>query len=153
MGSSPIYLACLILVAMDKCWRIRCCALLCCLHIFTENLMIWYFKNHIYAFDFSLYLTLLWALDIILIASCMTILSGMRKKLIIFGSSVVVVMQLVFLQYPYINEFISSTLISQAYFIFIECFILISAMKADSIRDIFRSTSIVFLLISVHLIY
>lgn len=153
MGSSPVYLMCLVLVCFDKCWRTRCCALFCSLHIIIENIIGWYFSQHIYYFDFSFYLTILWGMDILLITTCMAILSGIRKKLIMFIGAALIVMQLIFLQYPYLNEYISSILISQAYFIFIESFILLSAIKIDSIKEIFRSTSIVFLLISVHLLY
>lgn len=152
ISSSVYYIAALLIVATDRCSKVKICAILCIIHIISENIISTFFKNNIILFDLGLYLNLLWCLDILLVITCMTILSGVKKKLVVLFCGLVVLSQIVFLQYPFLNSYIATTLIDQGYFLFIESFILITAIHFNTIESIIKSSTIVFLIIYVHLL-
>ncbi len=152
ISSSPYYIVALLVICMDKCNRVKICSILCIFHIILENLLSLFFQKNIFLYDLGLYLNLLWAMDVLLVIACMLLLSGIRKKLIIFFCGIVSLSQMIFIQYPFLNDYISSLLINQGYFLFIESFILISAINFDTVKSILKSSTIVFLIIYVHLL-
>lgn len=153
MGSSIIYLFCLCIILTDKDNRTKACAFLCSMHIVLENCLNYYLDNNILLFELGLYLTLLWSMDLMLVLICMMILSGLKKKMLSFICGFIVVLQIIFVQYPQINDYVSYILITQGYYTFIETFILLSSFKTETIKDIIKTTILSFSLIAVHIIY
>lgn len=144
---SGFYLICFLLLLSSKEAGIRYLSVLCTLHIALENAFyFWMSKNPNY-FDWSLYLTGCWFLDIALLFCCAFLLQGWKKRLTLATCIPILFSQMLCLQYPYVIPWLFGFAVESAYPSMMEMLILCSSFKDRTIKESIRTSLIIGLLV------
>ena len=116
-------------------------------HILSENGLYWWFSEHIQYFDWNLYLTGCWFLDIGLLFASACVLQGWRKKLTLAVSVPVLFSQMMALQYPEVLPEMLNFVTGSSYPTMMEIVILCASFKDSTIVEWLKTASVISLLV------
>lgn len=152
MISSIFFLICFVTLLTKEDKGVRLMSLMCMGHIFIENGMFFYFLYHPMQFDISLYFTMCWALDSILLFLVGCVLTGAGKKATAALALPFFLCQVFILQYPSVFPDLFNFALNSSYTTFIESFIFVSALKDTSIKEWIQTSIILFCVVAVHIV-
>lgn len=152
MVSSIFFLICFVTLLTKEDKGIRLMSCLCMSHILIENAMFFFFLYNPVYFDLSMYLSLCWALDTILLFLVGCVLTGAGKKLTAAVALPFFLCQVFILQYPSVFPDLFNFALNSSYTTFMESFIFVSALKDTSIKEWIQTSIIVFCVIAVHIV-
>lgn len=121
-------------------------------HLALENIMLLFFTRHPWLFDFYLYLTAGFILDITLMFSSACVMVGLKRKLYFAMSIPLIACQMILLQAPFMSELLFSFTFNDAYLYFMEVFILCARLRQHTRLDYIRTTIILACICAVHLV-
>ena len=116
-------------------------------HILSENGLYWWFTQHIQYFDWNLYLTGCWFLDIGLLFASACVLQGWMKKLTLAVSVPVLFSQMMALQYPEVLPQVFDFVTGSSYPTMMEMVILCASFKDTTITEWLKTAAVISLLV------
>lgn len=149
---SALYFLCfaVLLFHIDK--GIRVMSAIGIAHILSENGLYWWFSQHIQYFDWNLYLTGCWFLDIGLLFTSACVLQGWRKKLTLAVAVPILFSQMTALQYPDILPQIFNFVTGSSYPTMMEVVILCASLKDTTIVEWLKTSAVISLLVAARFI-
>ncbi|UYL84825.1 hypothetical protein pEaSNUABM55_00027 [Erwinia phage pEa_SNUABM_55] len=143
MIASALYFVCFVVLLFHTDKGIRIMSVFGMIHILSENGLYWWFSEHIQYFDWNLYLTGCWFLDIGLLFSSACVLQGWRKKLTLAVSVPVLFSQMLALQYPNVLPDIFGFVVESSYPTMMEMVILCASFKDSTIKEWLKTCVII----------
>lgn len=144
---SAMYLLCFAVLLFNTDRGIRVMSYFGITHILLENGFYWWFTQHIQYFDWNLYLTGCWFLDISLLFASACVLQGWRKKLTLAVSVPILFSQMLALQYPAVFLQVFDFAMGSSYPTMMEAIILCASFKDTTISEWLKTVSVLSLLI------
>lgn len=132
---SALYFVCFAVMLFHSETRVRIMSVFGIIHILAENGLYWWFTEHIQYFDWTLYFTGCWFLDIGLLFASACVLQGWRKKLTLAVSVPVLFSQMIALQFPFIIPQIFGFVAESSYPTMMEMVILCASFKDNTIKE------------------
>lgn len=142
MISSVFYFLCFLILFFDENKGIKAMAIFGMAYICLENGLYWFFYQHDYLFDFTLYLLLCWFLEILFIFLSACFLEGWKKKLTLSLSLPLLFCQIIVMQYPYLIPQVLNFVITSSYQTSMEIYILCSSFKDTTIKEWIKTSTV-----------
>lgn len=147
-----IYGLCFLVLASRKEVGARAMAGLCLAYLICENIILYTF-NSIQFFDLTLYFTICWTLDSILLFVAGMIVRGLRQTLMLVLALPLLLAQVFVIQYPALfPDWLYVFAIQEAHKYFIEVFIFIYSWRDNTVPEWLRTGTVLTLVVSAHLI-
>lgn len=147
MISSVFYFLCFIILLCHSDKGIRIMSVFGMVHIFLENILLWWFSSNTQFFDLSLYLNFCWFLDISFIFGAACILSGWKKKLTLSVAVPILFCQIISMQFPFIIPGLLDFVINSSYQTWMEIIILCANFKDTTIKEWIKTAIVISLLV------
>ena len=144
---SAMYFVCFAVLLFNTDRGIRVMSAFGITHILCENGLYWWFSEHIQYYDWNLYLTGCWFLDIGLLFSSACVLQGWRKKLTLAVSVPVLFSQMIALQYPAVLPQVFGFVAESSYPTLMEMVILCATFKDSTIVEWLKTVTVIGLLV------
>ena len=152
MISSVFYFLCFIVLLFHSDKGIRVMSMLGMTHIFSENMLLWWFSSNTQFFDLSLYLTLCWFIDIAFVFVAACVLSGWKKKVTLSITIPILFCQIISMQFPLLLPGLLDFVISSSYQTWMEVIILCANFKDATVKEWIKTSSVISLLIIARII-
>jgi len=125
---------------------------LCLVYLATENILFWFFCGS-YFFDITLYFSLTWALDSILLFFVGCSARGWRQITVVSFAIPLMLVQVFAIQYPDLfPDWLYTFSVQDAHQYFIEVFIFIYSWKDNKVTEWLRTGSVLSFIIAAHLV-
>lgn len=147
MISSVFYFLCFIILLFHSDKGIRIMSVFGMVHIFLENILLWWFSSNTQFFDLSLYLNFCWFLDISFIFGAACILSGWKKKLTLSVAVPILFCQIISTQFPFIIPGLLDFVINSSYQTWMEIIILCANFKDTTVKEWIKTATVISLLV------
>lgn len=152
MISSLFLLICFLVLLTKKDKGIRLMSCFCMGHLLLENSIYYFFSRNPYSFDLSLYLTICWSMDTILLFAVGCVLTGVHKKLVAALGIPFLLCQVFIIQYPSLFPALFDFSLSSSYLNFMEAFIFVCSLKDTSVTEWLKTSIILFCIIALHVL-
>lgn len=152
MITSILYALCFLILATRKDSGAKKIAGLCLAYIAIENILFWFFYGA-YFFDITLYFSLAWALDSILLFFVGCSVRGWRQLTVVSLAIPLMLVQVFAIQYPdFFPVWVYTFSVQEAHQYFIEVFIFIYSWKDNKVTEWLRTGSVLSFIIAAHLV-
>ncbi|QGZ16316.1 putative membrane protein [Erwinia phage Hena1] len=143
MIASALYFLCFAVLLFHTEKGIRVMSVFGMTHILSENGLYWWFTKHIQYFDWNLYFTGCWFLDIGLLFASACVLQGWRKKLTLAVSVPILFSQMLALQYPFVLPEIFGFVVDSSYQTSMEMIILCASFQDNTIKEWLKTVVVI----------
>lgn len=136
MITSILYLLCFVVLLFNIDKGVRYVGLFGILHVVAENYLLWWFSININLFDITLYLSITWIFDVLLIFFSSCVLSGFKKKATLFLALPIFFIQFLSLQFPMlVTPWIFEFAFKDSYLTFMEVLILTASFSDKTVKE------------------
>lgn len=152
MITSIFFGLCFVILATRPDAGAKVMAGMCLAYLVLENIILWFFSGAEF-FDITLYFTIVWALDSILLFAVALCIRGYRQVAVLILAVPLMLVQVFAIQYPFLfPDLIYSFAVQDAHKYFIEVFIFVYSWKDNRVSEWLRTGTVIGLVLAAELV-